>query len=255
MGDRELPPALLAALHVPALSMVPEQPGCLPASWKLAVEGPRLHGTVDAVVTHGEARMLHRDAARYLLRGPVLVAHELHDQGAPLRIVHEPRAPAAQPSRVRAPLCGRCTVALSGRPLPSVAPDLAGYGRLVPAELPRYLADPLMALPADHDVLALRDAKMAVAVHGASNDACLRKHHHRSCLGGCLVFHCCARSADSPYINSPTRWTSGSRSTSNCCFTSAWMWQMSSSTSAAVAWSALTTKPQCFSLTCAPPHA
>lgn len=95
---------------------------------------------------------------------------------------------------------GQCTAALSGRPLPSVAPDLAGDGRLVPAELPRYLADPFMALPADHDVLALRDAKMAVAVHGASNDACLRKHHHRSRLGGYLVISCCTRSADPPAI-------------------------------------------------------
>ncbi|MEE1549939.1 MAG: hypothetical protein U0J89_09460, partial [Collinsella sp.] len=47
--------------------------------------------------------------------------------------------------------------------------------------------------------LALRDAKMAVAVHGASNDACLRKHHHRSRLGGYLVISCCTRSADSPF--------------------------------------------------------
>ena len=59
-----------------------------------------------------------------------------------------------------------------------------GFGRLVPSELPYYLADPLMALPANHDVLALLDAKMAVAVHGACNDACLCKHHHRSRLGG-----------------------------------------------------------------------
>lgn len=70
----------------------------------------RLHGTVDAVVAHGEARMLHRDASGYLLRGPALVAHEPHGQGAPLRIVHEPGTPAAQPSRIRAPLRGRCAV-------------------------------------------------------------------------------------------------------------------------------------------------
>ena len=106
-----------------------------------------------------------------------------------------------QPPPVCLPLCRRRAAAAPCRALPAVPPDLAGYGRPVPVELPRYLADPLMALPADHDVLALRNAKMAAAVHGASNDACLRKHHHRSRLGGHLAISCCTRSEDSPAKN------------------------------------------------------
>ena len=137
-----------------------------------------MHGAVDALAAHGQIRPLHRDAAGYLVRGPMLVPHRPHDQGAPLRVVHESGAPAAQPPSVGARLRGRCAVPPPGRAPPSVAPDLARYGRLVPAELPRNLADPFIAFPADRDVLAPRDAKMPVAVHGASGDACVRKHHH-----------------------------------------------------------------------------
>lgn len=201
MGYAHPAPAPPASLPVPALSMVPEQPCGLPVPRKPAVRGSRPHGAVDGGTAHGEAAPLLRDAARYLLRGPVLVPHEPHGRRAPLGFVHEPGAPAAQPPPVRPPLCRRRAVAAPCGALPAVPPDLAGYGRLVPVELPRYLADPLMALPADHDVLALRDAKVAAAVHGASNDACLRKHHHGSRLGGHLVISCCTRSADSPCKN------------------------------------------------------
>jgi hypothetical protein len=97
----------------------------------------------------------------------VIVPRRAHDQGAPLRVVHEPGAPAAQPPGAGAPLRGLCAVPPPGRAPPSVAPDLERCGRLVPAELPRGLADPL-AFPADHDVLALRDAKMPVGVYGDS---------------------------------------------------------------------------------------
>ena len=150
MGYAHLAPALLASLPVPASSMVPEQPCGLPVPRKLAVQGSRLHGTVDGGIAHGEVGPLLRDAARYLLRGPVLVPHGPHDQRAPLGLVHEPGAPAGEPPPVRLPLCRRRAVAAPCRALPAVPPDLAGYGRPVPVELPRYLADPLMALPADH---------------------------------------------------------------------------------------------------------
>ncbi|MCH3956541.1 MAG: hypothetical protein LKE45_04085 [Olsenella sp.] len=40
---------------------------------------------------------------------------------------------------------------------------------------------------------------MPAAVHGTPNDACLRRHHHRSRPGGCLVFACCTQSEDSRF--------------------------------------------------------
>ena len=78
MGDAQLACALLATLAVPALAVMSEQPCGLPAPRKLAVEGSRLHDTLDAVVACGKVRALYRDAARYLLRRPVLVPHEPH---------------------------------------------------------------------------------------------------------------------------------------------------------------------------------
>ncbi len=99
---------------------------------KPAVWGPRLHGTADGGIAHGEAGPLLRDAARHLLRGPAPVPHGPHGQRAPLGSVHEPGAPAAQPPPVRLPLRRRRAAAASCRALPAVPPNLAGYGRLVP---------------------------------------------------------------------------------------------------------------------------
>jgi len=93
--------------------------------------------SLDRGVAHGKVRTLHRDAACYLLRGPVLARMSPTTRERLFWIVHEIWGPAAQPPYIRMPLHARCAAGPSGRPLPSVAPDLVGYGRLVPSELPR----------------------------------------------------------------------------------------------------------------------
>jgi hypothetical protein len=121
--------------------------------------------SLDASVACGKARTLHRDAPRYLLRGPVLARMSPTTRERLFWIVHEIWGPAAQPPYIRMLLRARCAAGPS-HPLRLILWDMVDLSR--PSSLV-YLADALVALPANHDVLALRDAKMAVAAHGACN--------------------------------------------------------------------------------------
>ena len=181
VGGPDLAPALLGAPRVPALAAVPEPPAHgLPAG-QLAVQRPGADGAADGAGAHRLGRRLGAHPARHLLRGPVPVADEGGDQGAPGRVAEGPGSPAGEPPRVRPRLRGGGPVDAPGRRRrgPPVPRDLPRDGGLVPPDFPRDAAHALVVPPADHDVLALLDAKMAVAAHGSPSNDRRRKRHCR----------------------------------------------------------------------------